>query len=397
MKKVPAYPRNVVVVLHLSHASHRDILHGISRNAVWGDRWSFRVVDYALLRDGAPLRDILAEWADGVICAGLDEATVKDALTGWRGPVVAVATPQPEAMRPPTGAAFVGLDERAIGRAGADFLCSLGRFRSFGFVRGSWRYNASMRAEGFVDRLRGRGAGVRVFAPDEQTGLADPTPLSTWLRALPRPRAVMANSDGAAVLVAASAAAARLRIPRDMALLGCDNDELLCESASPTLTSLAPDHVRLGEMAAMALRKLFANPQTPYFEEYCDAVRVVERQSARPVAPAAALAERAEAFIRQEAAKGARVADVVAHLGVSRSLADLRYREVFGETMRDAILRLRLEAVKRKLRETDMSVGQVASSCGFRSEAHARRLFHARFGCSMREWRRATREGRTSR
>ena len=395
MKKTPQRPRNVVIVLHLSHASHRDILHGISRNTTWGDRWSFRVVDYALLRDGAPLHDILAEWADGVICAGLDEATVNDALAGWRGPVVAVATPQPEAMRPPTGAAFVGLDERAIGRVGADFLFSLGRFRSFGFVRGSWRYNASMRAEGFVKRLRGRGADVRVFAPDEQTGRAEPVPLSTWLRTLPRPRAVMANSDGAAVLVAASAAAARLRIPRDLALLGCDNDELLCESASPTLTSLAPDHVRLGEMAAMALRRLFANPRTPYFEEYCDAVRVVERQSAQPVAPAAALAERAAAFIRQEAAKGAHVADVVAHLGVSRSLADLRFREVFGETMRDAILRLRLEAVKRKLRETDMSIGQVASSCGFRSEAHARRLFHARFGCSMREWRLATREGRS--
>ena len=390
MKKIPTRPRNVVVVLHLSHASHRDILHGISRNATWVDRWSFRVIDYALLRDGAPLRDILAEWADGAICAGLDEAAVTDGFVGWRGPVVAVAAPQPEAMRPPAGAAFVGLDERAIGRAGADFLLSLGRFRSFGFVRGSWRYNAMLRAEGFVKRLRGRGAEVRVFAPDESVGRLDPALLSAWLRELPRPRAVMVNSDGAAVLVAASAAAARLRIPRDMALLACDNDELLCESASPTLTSLAPDHVRLGEMAAIALRKLFANPQTPYFEEYCDAVRVVERQSARPVAPAAALAERAEAFIRQEAANGVRVADVVAHLGVSRSLADMRYREVFGETMRDAILRLRLEAVKRKLRETDMTVGQVAASCGFRSDAHARRLFHERFGCSMREWRRAS-------
>ena len=380
--------RNVVVVLHLAHGSHRDMLHGISRAVTGRDRWRFRVVDYALWHDRSSMRDILAQWADGVITAGSDEPFVEDGLREWHGPLVVVATPLPSGMARPSGAAFIGLDEQAIGRVGADYLFSLGRFRSFGFVRGSDRYAAGLRAEGFVARLRERGLDVRVFGPDEASRRAEPIPLAGWLRELPRPRAVMVNADGAATIVFAAAAAARLRIPRDMALIACDNDELLCESSSPTLTSLAPDHVRLGEMATGALRRLFARPQTPFFEEFCSAVRVVERQSARPVAPAAALAERAEAFIRRNVEKGIGVADVVAHLGVSRSLAELRYREVMGETMRDAILRLRLEAVKRKLRETDMAVGQIASSCGFRSDAHARRLFRARFGVSMREWRR---------
>ena len=385
--------RNVAVVLHLAHGSHRDVLHGISRAVTGRDRWNFRVVDYALWRNRETMREVVSDWADGVITTGPDDPVVEESLFACRGPLVVVGTPPaPDVGTQPRSLAFVGLDERAIGRAGADYLFSLGRFRSFGFVKGSDRYAAKFRAEGFVARLRERGADVRVFEPDANSRRAEPVPLVEWLRTLPKPRAVMANTDGAATVALAAAAAARLRVPRDVALIGCDNDELLCESSSPTLTSLAPNHVRLGEMAAAALRKLFADPEAPYSEAVCSDVRVVERQSARPISPGTALAERAAALIREGAAGGARVSDIVRTLGVSRSLAGMRYREVMGETMRESILRRRLDAVKRKLRETDMAVGQIAASCGFRSEAHARRLFRARFGCSMRQWRRAQQE-----
>lgn len=385
--------RNVAVVLHLALGSHRDVLHGISRTVSGRDHWNFRMVDYALWRNRETMREVVSGWADGVITTEPDDPVVEDSLRACRGPIVIIGTPIAEetALRG-SGVAFVGLDERGIGRTGADYLFSLGRFRSFGFVQGSDGYAATLRADGFAARLRERGADVRVFGPDAVSKRAEPAPLADWLRSLPKPRAVMANSDGAATVALAASAAANLRVPRDVAIIGCDNDELLCESSSPTLTSLAPNHVRLGEMAAAALRKLFADPLTPYFEAICSDVRVVERQSARPISPGTALAERAATLIREEAVGGARVSDIVRTLGVSRSLAGMRYREVMGETMRESILRRRLDAVKRKLRETDMAIGQIAASCGFRSEAHARRLFRARFGCSMRQWRCAARQ-----
>ena len=385
--------RNIAVVLRLALGSHRDVLHGISRAVSGRDRWNVRVVDYALWRNRASMREVVADWAEGVITTGPDDEVVAESLQACRAPMVVIGTPLPPGFARPGGTAFIGLDEPAIGRAGADYLFSLGRFRSFGFVQGSDRYAAKLRAEGFVARLRERGADVRVFGPDPTSRRAEPVPLGEWLRSLPKPRAVMANTDGAATVALAAASAARLRIPRDLALIGCDNDELLCESSSPTLTSLAPDHVRVGEMATAALRKLFVDPEAPYSEAVCSDVRVVERQSARPLSPATALAERAAALIRDGAAEGARVSDIVRNLGVSRSLASLRYREVMGETMGEAILRRRLEAVKRKLSETDMAIGQVTASCGFRSDAQARRLFRARVGCSMRDWRRASRGG----
>lgn len=81
------------------------------------------------------------------------------------------------------------------------------------------------------------------------------------------------------------------------------------------------------------------------------------------------------------------LADVAAHLGVSRTLADLRFRQVYGESMLSMILRLRLEAVKRKLSETELPIGRICASCGFRSDSRAKHLFKERFGVSMRQWR----------
>ena len=245
------------------------------------------MVDYALWRNRETMRAVVSDWAVGVITTGPDDPVVEESLLACRSPLVVVGTPlAPDAELQTRGLAFVGLDERAIGRTGADYLFSLGRFRSFGFVKGSDRYAAKGRAAGFVARLRERGVDVRVFEPDANSRRAEPMPLANWLRALPKPRAVMANTDGAATVALAAAAAARLRVPRDVALIGCDNDELLCESSSPTLTSLAPNHVRLGEMAAAARRRLFAGSAEIRLEEVCSDVRVVERQSARPISPA---------------------------------------------------------------------------------------------------------------
>lgn len=86
-------------------------------------------------------------------------------------------------------------------------------------------------------------------------------------------------------------------------------------------------------------------------------------------------------------AAGISSADVAAHLGVSRTLADLRFRQVYGESMLSMILRLRLEAVKRKLTETALPIGRICASCGFRSDSRAKHLFKERFGVSMRQWR----------
>ena len=346
--------------------------------------WRLHVLNAELDRAADELQSALAKGADGVV-SNSTEPEVVPVLEAVRKPVVAIARRSPAFLPRRKGpVAYVCVDNDAVGRMGAAYLESLGPFRSLAFVGGT---NSSYRAEAFRAALAGSRAEVRVYQPDVFRD-ADVGPFAAWLRALPRPAAVMAAQDAMALVVLDTAARAGLRVPRDLAVLGVDNDELLCETAEPPLASIAVDHVRLGELAADQMRRLLENPDASPPDRQAPARGVVERQSARPLATATALAERAAAYIRHNATKGVTAADVAAHLGASRSLVDRHFRRVTGESMLEMILRLRLESVKAKLRETSLPVGQIVASCGFRDANYAMHLFKARFGCSMREWRR---------
>lgn len=382
--------RNVVVVLRLSFASHRDILHGLSQAVRSNGAWRFTVIDYLADADGAQLRAALGGGGvSGVVAASIGHGSVAAGLAGWNGPLVALGTGASAFPPPGRTAPFsvVEPDDETIGSMGADYLCSLGRFASFGFaMRASSPH--SRRFDGFAARLAARGRRAALFALPGG-GAADA--LGRWLRSLPKPAAVMAHADNFAVEILAAADKAGISVPGDLAVLGVDNDEYLCETAAPPLTSLAPDHVRMGEIAAEALRRRMEKPDAPADARRVSSVAVFERRSTRALAPAVALVERGLDYIRGNVARGVGVSDVVAHLGVSPSLANLRFRQVAGKSVREALVEERLEQVKKKLRETELPVERVVRACGFRSAKHAMRLFKERFGTTMRAWRAANR------
>ena len=382
---------DIVLLLRLSYGSGRDVLHGFS-TAVRRDRlnWRLHVVNFELGRAAEDVRRIVEAGAAGIVAHGLSGG-VGAVAAAFGGPVVVIGPRAQNAGMEAAHAgplAFVDADNAAIARVGASHLLSLGRVRGYAFIA---KGPASPRFAAFRAALEPRHGPVALVVPAASDGETYEESMARQLRELPKPAAVMAEKDELARLALDAAAGVGIKVPKQMALLGVDNDELLCETADPPLSSVAVDHERLGALAVEALKKLFAHPDAPPFELLAPATGVVERQSARPVAPAAALAERAAAFIRHNAVKGIGAVDVAAYLGVSRSLADLRFRQVHGESMLGMILRLRLEAVKKKLRETDLPIGQVTASCGFGSESRAKHLFKARFGLSMREWRTASR------
>lgn len=378
---------DVMLQLRLSKESGRDILGGIT-SAVRRKKllWRLHVVNFEYGPGEEATERLLARDMDGAIVQRFTDR-VRAALEKYDGPLVSISradySGEGRREHPP---ALVHPDDREIGRRGARYLASLGRFRSFGFA-GSSRF--CERYEGFREGLARRGAAeVREFDPVGPAESAEfLEALGAWLRELPRPAAVMAANDEIALSVLDVAARSRIRVPRDMAVLGVDNDEMLCESSDPPLASVKVDHGRLGELAVEALRRRIAHPNDAPFRLAAPVVGIAERGSARPIAPGSALAERAAAFIRRNATGGIGAADVAAHLGVSRTLADLRFREVHGESPLSMILRVRLETLARKLRESDAPCGELALACGFGDADHARRLFRRRFGVSMRQWR----------
>jgi len=171
-------------------------------------------------------------------------------------------------------------------------------------------------------------------------------------------------------------------------VLGVDNDELLDESCVPPLTSILPDHEKLGYAAARALERLMAGRDPKDSKPFLiRPVKVVERESAVASTPTAHILSRALDFIRKNAVKGIKVNDVAEELGISRRLADLRFQQFSGETINEAITRQKLDAVKKLLATTDRPIKVISESCGYTDHAYLKTLFKRRFGCTMREWR----------
>ena len=186
---------------------------------------------------------------------------------------------------------------------------------------------------------------------------------------------------------------ARIKVPRHISVLGVDNDELLDESCVPPLTSILPDHEKLGYAAARALERLMAErvhkESRPFLIR---PVKVVERESAIASTPTSHLLSSALEFIRKNAVKGIRVDDVAKALGISRRLADLRFQQFSGETINEAITRQKLDAVKKLLATTDRPIKVISEACGYTDLAYLKTLFKRRFGCTMRDWRRQNHE-----
>ncbi len=377
---------DIVLLLRLSMRSGRDILHGFSSYVQRTQcRWRLHVFNTDHDRLADYLHGALASGVDGIVAHGIVRP-VQEALVETRAPIVHLGSPFLwTGGAGPT--AHVYGNETAIGRLGANYLESQGAFQSFGFIGADY---CPERARAFRTALATRHTDVLVYEPRIQ-GDAGVERLAQWLRTLPLPAAVMAAWDEVALRVLDAAARAGLRVPRDLSVLGVDNDELLCETALPPLSSIDVDHVRMGALAADSLRRMLANPAQPVADRQASATGVVARQSTHSTAPAQTLAKRAASFIRDNATRGIGAADVAAHLGASRSLVDDSFRRVTGESLLGMILRLRLDAVQTKLRETDLPISQIVVACGFSTPTHAMTLFKRRFGCTMREWRRQNR------
>ena len=378
---------SIGIALRLSYASGRDLLYGISRYARTNCHWNLKLFS----PDDSKLPD--AKGLDGFITS---EPMPDDFLrTASNIPLVVIGTREPWLGRRMKDLTFVRNDDRDIGKFGAEFLQRLGTFRAFGFVPTNKPYYCSiLRHEGFTAQLASSAAQtfkyVRPTLNDGST--KDITALKNWLLNLPKPAAVMAVHDLRATHVLEAARDAKLSVPDELAVIGVDNDELLCDFTEPQLTSISPDHVYEGELAARELRRMLSRPDRWKHSKTVRSKKktIVERESAKPIAPSARLAERAMAYIRRNALKGIGARDVVDHLGVSRRLADLRFRECHGKTILDAILEIRLNEVKRKLTTSKTPIRKITDACGFANEIHAKHLFKKRFGVSMRDYRQKT-------
>jgi len=383
--------KTVLVAVELSASSARSALTGILRYVNSGHRWQLKIVSNVDTLTDERVRTAKADGIDGII-AGLPEAAhcfrsllVSDIPTSItvrpeRMPVA------PESVR---RTVFSDLDNEAIAQAAAEYFASRGNFRSIAFVS----YHAELRwsrerERRFCDFWMAKGVKVAKFTCTADDGPMDAEALGDFLRSLPKPAAVWCVYDVTAVSVADVCTRRGIAIPDQIALLGVDNDEVLCRFSTPNLSSVAADHEGLGYHAAEALDRLMSGgkqPSRPFL--VAGTPMIVERDSTRRIPPASHLVGNALKFIAANAASGITVRDVVRHLGVSRPLADLRFRQILKKSIGRTINEARVAEIKRRLTHSDSSVAQISVSCAFSSPARMAHFFKRETGMTMGDYR----------
>lgn len=384
--------REVVVALQTSSGTGRLVLEGIFRHLRQGHHWNLHLVQSPDEFTPDLVRTATRDGVDGLLVSlrGPQKTIMELARTTL--PTVAIGMQYPPFATRQHNVTFILDDNRGIGETAAHHLLSLGDFRSFVYVpnivQSPW---SDERGTAYADLLASRGrACARYCCASAVTLEAYRRDLTRWLDSLPKPAAIFVSDDLSATHVLDACRQAGFRVPGHVAVLGTDNDELLCDYTSPTLSSIRFVDPGQGQLAARELDRLMdARKPTERRIVLWTFREVVERESAAPIVPAAHLVRRALAFIDRMVCSGIGVQDVVRELGVSHRLACLRFREIENRSLRDAILERRFAELKKRLLETNQPIRSVAAACGFGDLVNLARQFRKRHGVSMREFRKS--------
>lgn len=254
-----------------------------------------------------------------------------------------------------------------------------------------------MRRNAFVRAMKEGGRQVRLIStegaiPDIGALRAR---ISAGLATLPKPAGVYCANDAVAVQTLAAAEESGLSVPDDVAVLGTDNEEHLCENSSPTLASIELDFAGAGRRAAELVADAASNRGVPPIRDFFGPLRIVCRTSIRRSKRLDRNVVAALDLIRARATNGLAPREVVALFGCSRRMAEIRFRAATGHSILDEIHAVQIEYAKKQLANPRVKTSFVPAMCGYESNSFFQRLFRRETGTAMGEWRQANLVGKS--
>jgi LacI family transcriptional regulator len=350
-----------------------------------------RGFEFALQRDPQA-------WIEQIRPGGL---IVHDALSGLAGilkkriPTILWSTVPDgsrQARRP-----YLVTDNASVGAMAAEHLIDRG-FRHLAFCGFDEQYWSADRRTAFAGRAEAAGCDFHLYRQPRSKAMrlwpAEQQPLTAWIRELPKPAGIMACNDERAYHVVTACADAGIDVPQQVAVLGVDNDPLICELSYPQISSVRRDYEAAGYRAAsvlarmMAGRKVAADMTIPIRPE-----GVVARQSTDVMAVDDPQVARALEYIRGRAGQTIQVRDVVKATSLPRCTLYKRFKKVMGRSIAAEIRRHRVAKIIRMLLETDLSISQIALEMEFSGVGNLVRYFAKEMHTSPGAYRRMHREG----
>jgi LacI family transcriptional regulator len=381
----------VALLFETNEQAHRDILRGVLRYERVNGPWSLHVTEG---RAGEQRLLAMKAWGGAGLIGVIQNSAYANAVLA--ADVPAVLIDPMDAARLPQGLltrhSVLASDLMAIGELAADTFLER-KFTHFAFVGEIHDINWSReRGAAFAKRVRAAGFECHSYGPltarEKRDWGVERDRLCAWLRSLPKPVAVFAAMDVRGRQVLDACLTAGLDVPHEVAVLAVDNDELICDSTTPPLSSIALDTERMGYEAARLLdQAMRQRRKVKRVTRTFPPLAVVARRSTDAVHIADPLVARALEFIWLNAQNPIGVPDIVKHAGVSRRLLEMRFRKALKGTLQEELQRTRLKRVKTLLAETNLSVTAIAKACGFTSKSYLGKVFRRTFRITMTRYR----------
>jgi LacI family transcriptional regulator len=375
--------KTIALLVETSNDYARGLLHGVVSYVREHRPWSTYLAEHG--RGDAP-PTWLASWKGDGIIARIENARIAKAVKASRLPVVDLS-----AANLIPGTPFVETDDAAIAKSAFEHLRERG-FKHFAYC-GDDQYNWSKwRGNHFQSLVRQSGSEPHVLSSNvghrTNDGWIDQMArLAAWISALPKPIGIMACFDIVGRQVLEACRLVHAVVPDQVAVVGVDNDELLCELADPPLSSVAPDAHRTGYLAAEILDRLMSGKKAPASQNLIEPLGIIVRESSDVLAIEDKDISQAIRFIRLHACEGINVSDVLADVPMSRRIMEARFKKLIGRTPHDEIDRVRLNRVKELLRETDLVMSEIAARSGYEHVEYLSVVFKKKMGLPPGEYR----------
>jgi len=374
--------RKIAVLVESSRGYGRGLLHGVATYVREHGPWTIHNHERRLY-DAAP--DWLKQWRGDGIIARISTPRFARQIARLRVPTVDLL-----GLHPIKNVPVIITDHRAVARSAADHLLERGLVH-FAFCGFTGIHFSERRSQYFVEYLSEHGHSVSVYtdprsaqqcdaATIEVESLPSVAHLAAWLKSLPKPVGLMAATDDRAHHVLNVCGEFGIAVPDEVAVIGVDNDEMLCDLCDPRLSSVALNPRRVGYEAAALLNRMMRGTPPPKEKMLIPPLGVVMRQSTDVLAISDADVAAALRFIRERACNGIAVEDVARHAGLSRSTLKRRFAAILRRSPKDEIDRVQLDRVMQLLSTTDLSLAKIADLAGFHHVESMCKLFRRKTG-----------------
>ncbi len=366
MPKIP----KVILVIERSRSFGRGLLHGIIQYSNLHGPWLYYMKP-EFYRQG---KEKSHKWltgldADGVIAHTWDPDFI-DSIVNLGVPAVICGLDKPKRK-----ACRLSTDEAGAGHMAAEYFMDRG-FTSFAFCGFDDMIWSQQKCDGFKRTLAKAGFKTSIYRQPEAKHLRKPAKelpfIAAWLKSLPKPLALMTCNDDRGQDVLAACKIAECEVPKDVAILGVDNDELICNFSYPQLSSITLSTKRAGYEAAKVLDKMIKGQKITQEEKEVTILPlyVVTRQSTDIMAIEDKTVAQAISFIRRHSREVLQVGDVAKAVSLSRRALEQHFRKALDHSVHDEIKYTRVNQMANMLIGTNLSISQIAKLLGYPYESN---------------------------